>query len=72
MAMTSEAGMTSSPPVSPISLGGPDEDHRDAELLGGAAGAGHDLARRVVAAHGVDGDREPGGRRLGPRPRRGH
>ena len=72
MAMTSEAGMTSSPPVSPICSGGPTSTTGMPSSSTALAGAGHDLARRVVAAHGVHGDREPGGRRLGPGPRRGH
>ena len=42
-------------------VGGPDEHDRDAELLGGLPGAGHDLAGGVVAAHGVHGDRQPAG-----------
>jgi hypothetical protein len=56
-----------------ICSGGAHEHDRDAELLSGPPGTGHDLARRVVATHGVHGDREAsGGRRLGPRPRRDH
>ena len=73
MAMISEAGMTSRPPVSPIWSGGPTRTTGMPSSSDGTAGAGDDLTRRVVAAHGVHGNREPaGGRRLGPGPRRGH
>ena len=37
-------------------LGPADEQHVDAEALDGLAGAGDDLARCPVAAHGVDRD----------------
>ena len=61
IAMTSEAGSTSSPPVSPSCSGGPTSTTGMPSSSTALSGAGHDLTRRVVAAHGVQRDREPAG-----------
>ena len=44
-------------------IGWPDQDHADPVLLESPAGPLDDLARSLVAAHGVDGDGQ-GGQRL--------
>ena len=62
MAMTSEAAMTSRSPGSPISSGRPTSTTGDTERRGRLLGPGDDLGRRLVAAHGVDGDGKHGER----------
>ncbi len=64
IAMTSEAGSTSSPPVSPREPSvGPTKHDGDPQLLGRASRPGHDLGRGTVSSHGVNSDRQRSGRR---------
>ena len=69
MAMTSDAGRTSSPRSVPRRSGGPTSTTGMPCSVDRLTGPGDDLVGGVVAAHGVHRHREPGGlSRLGPRP----
>ena len=67
MPMTSLAGMHGRSPVSPMPPGRPTRTTSMSVSLGHLAGAGHDLIRGPVPAHGVDGHRQRG-QRLTRRP----
>ena len=67
MAMTSEAGEDLEVAGVADLVGSADQQDRHAELGGGLLGPGDDGVGGVVAAHGVDGDREHGGHGVGRR-----